>query len=70
MSGDFPTSTLEVTDERRRVNAQQHTRVRNTRVILQLVDEDVWNPNVGCGYGNLLDLVEIFGVPHQELICP
>lgn len=53
------------------ITLHSSTQVSGTRaLILQLVDEDVWNPNVGCGYGNLLDLVEIFGVPHQELICP
>lgn len=40
------------------------------RLGLQLVDEDVRDPNVGGGYRHLLDFVEVFWVPHQELICP
>lgn len=37
---------------------------------LQLVDEDVGDPDVGRGQGHLLDLVKVLRVPHQELIRP
>lgn len=39
-------------------------------MILQFINEDVWNPNVGCWDGHLFDFVKVFWVPHQELIRP
>lgn len=74
MSGDFPTSTLQVTGETCQITAARAGTCQEQagwrRPGLQLVDEDVWDPNVGGGYRHLLDFVEVFWVPHQELICP
>lgn len=39
-------------------------------MLLQLIDEDVRNPNVGRRYRHLFDRVKVFWVPHQELVGP
>lgn len=39
-------------------------------MLLQLIDEDVRNPNVGRRYRHLFDFVKVFWVPHQELVGP
>lgn len=39
-------------------------------IILQLIDEDVRNPNISRGYGNFFDSIKVLWIPHQELIFP